>query len=94
MSQPTGEQQRRPVLTGSTLVPLSLVATLLAQTLAGYIWLERRFTEVERQLLELRYQARDRWSGGDQRAWASELALRNRTLEVPPARHVEIGEAR
>jgi hypothetical protein len=79
--------EARGVLSGKTLIPLSLVITLLVQTIGAYVWLEKRFAEIDRRLYEITYQQRDRWTGTDQREWAGALALRNRTLEVPPVRH-------
>lgn len=80
--------EARSVLSGKTLVPVSLVLTLAAQTIGAYVWLERRFAELERRLYEITYQQRDRWTATDQREWAGSLALRNRTVDVPPVRRV------
>lgn len=86
----------RSMISERTMLPLGFVLLIVGQTLAGYMWLERRFAAVEDPIKEMRWEmrttARDRWTQSDHRAWAGELALKNRELTVPPVRRVTASE--
>lgn len=74
-----GDRERRPIIDGKMLMPLSVVGVVIGACL----WGDRRFNTLENQMASLTQLVREQWSRPDQALFAARLKIGNPTMTVP-----------
>lgn len=83
MSPSSTDPTKRAIIDRGTLVPMSVVASVLICCLGAYTYVDDRFDRLEEAMRSVEHRSGDRWRGAHMRLWVQSLRARNPNLDVP-----------